>query len=206
MSSYDKTPIKERVMIWIVAIMMVVFTVVGFASMIIASLLPKTDSNKIANEKMMEDYKKQMEDQQKKIEQMQEERQKSLKPLPGYENQVGKFDAKSVTSLKVDVLQEGTGATVSADDTISANYTGWTADGKIFDSTNSKDGLVAAKFSLQQVIKGWRDGLAGRRVGGTYLLTIPADMAYGKEGAPSIAPNSPLKFVVSIVDLTQKQK
>lgn len=205
MSSYDKTPIKERVAIWIVAIMMVVFTVVGFASMIIASLLPKTDSNKIVNDKIMADYKEKLDKQRQMAEKMQEERQKSLKPLPGHENQVGKFDAKSVTSLKVDVLQEGTGATVSAGDTISANYTGWTADGKIFDSTNVGGNLEAAKFSLGQVIKGWQEGLTGRRVGGTYLLTIPADMAYGKEGTAGIAPNSPLKFVVSIVDLTQKQ-
>ena len=93
---------------------------------------------------------------------------------------------------------------MSSDSTLSANYTGWTPDGKIFDSTKSEDSAAKpVTFSLKGVIKGWSEGLSGKKVGGVYLLSIPANMAYGERGSTdgSIAPNTPLKFVVEIVKL-----
>lgn len=111
-----------------------------------------------------------------------------------------KFDAAKVKELKVEELQAGTGDVISESDTISANYTGWNAKGKIFDTTQrTKAGKPEpVEFPLSGVIPGWTKGLAGKKVGGIYLLTIPEDMAYGQQ-APSADIAGPLQFVVEIV-------
>jgi peptidylprolyl isomerase len=95
-------------------------------------------------------------------------------------------------------LKEGTGAVVGATDTVTANYIGVSCStGKMFDASYTRG--QPASFPLNQVIKGWTDGLPGMKVGGQRLLGIPADQAYGAEGRPpSIAPNEALWFVVEI--------
>lgn len=111
-----------------------------------------------------------------------------------------KFDPANVTELKVEELKAGTGDTVSESDTISANYTGWNASGIIFDSTKKSADTPATpiEFPLSGVIPGWTKGLAGKKVGGIYKLTIPSNMAYGDK-APSKDVAGPLAFVVEIV-------
>ena len=111
-----------------------------------------------------------------------------------------KFDATKVKELKVEELKAGNGDVVAETDTIKANYTGWNAKGVIFDSTKkSADApLAPIEFPLTGVIPGWTKGLSGKKVGGIYKLTIPADMAYGNQ-APSAEISGPLEFVVEII-------
>ncbi|WP_054011177.1 FKBP-type peptidyl-prolyl cis-trans isomerase [Arthrobacter sp. ERGS1:01] len=120
-----------------------------------------------------------------------------------------KFDAKGIPSisipkkdapadLAVQVLTEGKGAVLTASDSISALYTGWTwSDSKEFDSSFTKNAPVT--FSLSGVIPGWTMGLTGQKVGSTVLLTIPASLAYG-ETPDAGKPAGPLVFVVKIVE------
>lgn len=111
-----------------------------------------------------------------------------------------KFDAAKVKELKVEELKAGDGDVVAETDTIKANYTGWNAEGVIFDSTKkSADApLTPIEFPLTGVIPGWTKGLAGKKVGGIYKLTMPVDMAYGSQ-APSAETSGPLEFVVEIL-------
>lgn len=54
---------------------------------------------------------------------------------------------------------------------------------------------------LNRVIEGWKEGLAGQKVGSRVLLSIPAEKAYGEQGSPpDIGENEPLLFVVDILD------
>lgn len=97
-------------------------------------------------------------------------------------------------------LIRGDGAEVSADQTVTAHYTGWTLDGEVFDSSWERG--EPASFSLQQVIPGWTDGLSGQTVGSQVLLVIPAEQAYGAEaveGNPLAGED--LVFVVDILDV-----
>lgn len=96
--------------------------------------------------------------------------------------------------LKVTTLKEGDGATVKKTDTVTVNYAGATwSDGKQFDS--SYDRGEPATFGLNQVIKGWTQGLEGVKVGSTVLLTIPGKLAYdGSEGKPQ----GTLVFIVEV--------
>jgi cyclophilin family peptidyl-prolyl cis-trans isomerase len=111
--------------------------------------------------------------------------------------QVGTPPAKLVKrDLKV-----GTGEVVKPGATIVANYIGVACStGKIFDSS-WKSGQPAT-FSLNEVIKGWTDGIPGMKVGGSRLLGIPAAQGYAATGSPpDIGPNEPLWFVVDIVSI-----
>lgn len=121
-------------------------------------------------------------------------------PLPPGAPQVPVKVGPGPTELVVEDLKPGTGAEVTPGATVTANYIGVACStGKIFDSSYSRGEPVP--FSLNQVIKGWTDGLPGMKVGGQRLLGIPADQAYGAEGRPpNIGPNEPLWFVVEAVD------
>lgn len=97
-------------------------------------------------------------------------------------------------------LKLGTGATVGAQDTVTAHYIGVACStGKIFDSSYSRNQPIP--FALSGVIKGWTDGIPGMQVGGQRLLGIPPDQGYGAQGSPpDIAPGETLWFVVEIVE------
>jgi len=110
---------------------------------------------------------------------------------------------------KIDSLQKidtkpGTGTEVKAGDTVTVHYTGAVAkDGIIFQS--SLDTGQPATFGLDQVIKGWTEGIPGMKVGGTRRLLIPAELAYG--GSPpqgsGIPANADLVFDVDLIKIGQ---
>ncbi|AEG44974.1 FKBP-type peptidyl-prolyl cis-trans isomerase [Isoptericola variabilis] len=101
--------------------------------------------------------------------------------------------------LVVQTLIKGDGPEVTEEQSVIAHYTGWTLDGQVFDSSWERGSPTS--FSLQMVIPGWTQGIAGQTVGSQVLLVIPSDLAYGEQGTPdgSIPPNSPLVFVVDIL-------
>ncbi len=101
------------------------------------------------------------------------------------------------TELYTEDLITGTGATVNADDTVYVNYVGVTwSDGAQFDGNF---GATPADLSLNGVIEGWKQGLAGKTVGSRVLLVIPSELAYGEDAATSGAPEGALVFVVDIL-------
>lgn len=107
----------------------------------------------------------------------------------------------SVESLLSEDIEIGTGAEVKPGDTITAHYTGALCkNGIIFQS--SHDFGKPATFGLDQVIKGWTQGVPGMKVGGMRRLTIPSAMAYGSaRAAANIPPNSDLVFDIELVDI-----
>jgi FKBP-type peptidyl-prolyl cis-trans isomerase FkpA len=109
------------------------------------------------------------------------------------------------TSLQIEDLTVGTGATAAAGDTINVLYTGTFLDGKVFDAS-SLHGNSPFTFQLGagQVIKGWDQGLVGMKVGGKRRLTIPSALAYGAAGAGTIPPNTPLRFEVDLLSIAGK--
>nr|WP_202447797.1 FKBP-type peptidyl-prolyl cis-trans isomerase [Streptomyces sp. SID5468] len=94
---------------------------------------------------------------------------------------------------------EGTGPAVKASDTVVVNYKGLLWDGgKQFDSSYDRGQPLA--IGLGQVVKGWSQGLAGKKVGSRVLLVVPPELGYGAQGSPPAIPaNAPLVFVVDIL-------
>lgn len=178
---------SQRIGIWVIAVVMVVGTIGSFFVIVIANNNQATDTQK--QQQAQDDYLKQMKEAAAK-------NAEASKPLEGYAAEA--FDPASVTELKVETLVQGEGAEAKADSTVTANYFGWTADGKIFDSTNKNGTVKAIDFSLAQVIKGWTEGLTGVKAGSTVRLTIPTDKAYGSTAAQYGQPAGPLTFIVQL--------
>lgn len=103
------------------------------------------------------------------------------------------------TELVTQTLIKGDGPEVTADSTITAHYTGWTLDGKVFDS--SWENGTPMTIPLSNLIEGWKQGLTGQTVGSQVLLVVPASLAYG-EAASDSNPlgGQTLVFVLDVLD------
>jgi len=93
-------------------------------------------------------------------------------------------DAKKTASgLAYKVIKAGAGAKhPSASSTVTVHYTGWTTDGKMFDSSVARG--MPISFPLDGVIKGWTEGLQLMVQGEKTRFWIPQDLAYGGKQAP----------------------
>jgi FKBP-type peptidyl-prolyl cis-trans isomerase FkpA len=115
----------------------------------------------------------------------------------------------NITSLQISNGKVGTGAEATAGKTVSVHYTGWlydpkTADhhGTKFDSSKDRGDPFSFKLGAGQVIRGWDQGVAGMKIGGTRTLVIPSELGYGARGAGgAIPPNATLVFDVELLDV-----
>ncbi|MEP7119236.1 MAG: FKBP-type peptidyl-prolyl cis-trans isomerase [Acidobacteriota bacterium] len=112
-----------------------------------------------------------------------------------------------VSALTKDDKVAGTGAEARSGMSVSVHYTGWLYDpaaadkrGKKFDSSKDRNEPFEFPLGGGQVIAGWDQGVAGMKVGGTRILTIPSNMGYGARGAGGdIPPNAALVFEVELL-------
>jgi FKBP-type peptidyl-prolyl cis-trans isomerase len=106
---------------------------------------------------------------------------------------------KTSSGLASKVIEAGSGKThPSRTDRVTVEYTGWTTDGKMFDSSISTGKPVT--FSLDRVITGWTEGVQLMVAGETRRFWIPEALAYkGKEGRPQ----GTLVFDVKLISFTE---
>jgi FKBP-type peptidyl-prolyl cis-trans isomerase len=92
---------------------------------------------------------------------------------------------KTASGLAYKVLKKGTGKThPTAASKVEVHYTGWTTDGKMFDSSVTRGKSIT--FGLGQVIPGWTEGVQLMVEGEKARLWIPEELAYkGRPGAPA---------------------
>ncbi|HSM71404.1 MAG TPA: FKBP-type peptidyl-prolyl cis-trans isomerase [Anaerolineales bacterium] len=109
---------------------------------------------------------------------------------------------KTESGLEFIEMEEGTGAQAEAGKTVSVHYTGKFPDGRVFDSSYQRGAPLEFTLGEGRVIKGWDEGIALMKVGGTARLIIPPELAYGEHGAgDSIPPNATLMFDVELLDV-----
>ncbi|MEV8594238.1 FKBP-type peptidyl-prolyl cis-trans isomerase [Streptomyces sp. NPDC052012] len=109
-------------------------------------------------------------------------------------------DADAPKDLVANYVIEGDGEEVGAGDSVLVQYKGVLWDGgKEFDSTYKREQLTS--FSLQQVVKGWAQGLTGKKVGSRVLIVIPPKLGYGDNPpqGSEIKKDSTLVFSVDIL-------
>ncbi|MGM0543046.1 MAG: FKBP-type peptidyl-prolyl cis-trans isomerase [Pseudomonadota bacterium] len=103
------------------------------------------------------------------------------------------------SGLQYEVLESGDGASPGPQDTVEVNYEGTLLDGTVFDSSFERGESVS--FQVNQVIEGWQEALQAMSVGDSWMLYIPADLAYGESGQGPIGPNEVLTFRVELLDV-----
>ncbi len=117
---------------------------------------------------------------------------------------------RSESGLAWTVLQEGTGDThPSGADRVTVNYTGWTTDGRMFDSSTKRG--KPAQFAVNRVIKGWTEGLQLMVTGEKRRFWIPGELAYGEAKtndphARSGPPRGTLVFDVELISFEEAPK
>lgn len=110
----------------------------------------------------------------------------------------------TASGLQYKVITEGTGKQPKATDTVVVHYEGKLLDGKVFDSSYERQ--MPAQFQLNQVIKGWTEGLQLMKEGSKYEFYVPSELAYGAEGSQNIEPNSVLIFTVELLTEAQAKE
>jgi FKBP-type peptidyl-prolyl cis-trans isomerase FkpA len=121
----------------------------------------------------------------------------------------GATERTTVTQLIKQDTRVGTGAEATAGRTVVVHYTGWLYDesrtdhkGAKFDSSRDRNEPFPFTLGAGEVISGWDQGVAGMKVGGQRMLTIPPDMGYGARGAGGvIPPNATLLFDVELLEV-----
>lgn len=105
---------------------------------------------------------------------------------------------KSASGLASKVIKPGQGGDKpTADDAVEVHYTGWTTDGKMFDSSVQRGRTTS--FALKGVIKGWTEGVPLMTVGETRRFWIPSELAYGDKPTRPGAPAGMLVFDIELV-------
>ena len=103
--------------------------------------------------------------------------------------------------MQYEVIKQGTGAKPTATSKVKVHYHGTTPSGEVFDSSVQRGEPIT--FGLNQVIKGWTEGLQLMAVGSKYRLFIPQELAYGANPQPGsiIKPYMPLVFEVELLGI-----
>ena len=104
----------------------------------------------------------------------------------------------TASGLQYQILTEGKGASPKATDKVTVHYKGTLLDGTEFDSSYKHGAPVT--FPLDRVIKGWTEGVQLMKEGAKYRFYIPAELAYGEQGAGrAVGPNETLIFEVELI-------
>ena len=102
------------------------------------------------------------------------------------------------SGLQYQILREGNGRKPTATDQVECHYEGTLINGQVFDSSYRRG--ETATFGLNQVIKGWTEGLQLMQEGAKYRFFIPYNLAYGEQGTgQAIPPYTALIFDVELI-------
>ena len=160
--------------------------------------------NQFTDQEMQEIFKeiqadlqaKQMEQQAKQKDIAAAEIEKGAKFLA--ENKKNPEVKETASGLQYMVLQEGKGEHPTATSRVTVHYTGKLIDGTVFDSSVDRGEPIT--FGLNQVIRGWTEGLQLMTPGSKYRFFIPYNLAYGEQGAGGAIPGgATLIFDVELI-------
>lgn len=107
---------------------------------------------------------------------------------------------ETASGLQYQVLQKGQGSShPSASSSVKVHYHGLLLDGSVFDSSVERGEPIS--FPLNQVIKGWTEGVQLMVVGDKFKFFIPSELAYGNRSTGKITAGSLLIFEVELLEI-----
>lgn len=201
----SSTSPRQRVFIILIAAVMIVGTLGSFAVLVLATQQDQQSAQR-QQEAQAELEAIQAEYQQLVNAQAEQLSERYYEKFSKYEDVPAEFEIESVTELKTEDLETGSGATIDDQTAFGTYYIGWNPDGTVFDGSLEGDTLkppfvIEDGLASAGVIEGWKQGIVGMKIGGVRLLEIPSDLAYGEAGSgDSIPPNTPIKFVVMTIE------
>lgn len=104
---------------------------------------------------------------------------------------------KSATGLYYIIENEGAGEQPTSTDEVRVAYKGYYTNGNVFDQSPS-EGIT---FNLQQVIRGWTEGITYFKEGGSGMLLVPSHLGYGSEDYRGIPGGSVLIFEIDLIEV-----
>jgi FKBP-type peptidyl-prolyl cis-trans isomerase FkpA len=104
---------------------------------------------------------------------------------------------RSDTGLYFVITEPGTGAQPTATSNVTVAYKGYYTNGTVFDQSSA----AGIPFGLNQVIKGWTEGIQYFKTGGNGILLVPAHLAYGNYDYSGIPGGSVLIFDVKLISV-----
>jgi FKBP-type peptidyl-prolyl cis-trans isomerase FkpA len=104
---------------------------------------------------------------------------------------------KSTSGLYYVINEPGTGAQPTSTSNVKVAYKGYFTNGSVFDASSA----AGISFNLQQVIKGWTEGIAYFKEGGSGILIVPAHLGYGNNDYSTIPGGSVLIFEVNLISV-----
>jgi FKBP-type peptidyl-prolyl cis-trans isomerase FkpA len=104
---------------------------------------------------------------------------------------------KSDSGLYYVINDLGTGAKPTQTSNVTVAYKGYYSNGTVFDKS-SAEGI---SFGLQNVIKGWTEGIGYFKEGGSGILLVPAHLGYGNNDYHTIPGGSVLIFDVKLLSV-----
>lgn len=118
------------------------------------------------------------------------------------ENRADPEVVETDSGLQYRVIEEGSGQSPTADDTVKVHYRGTLIDGTEFDSSLARGEPV--EFPVGNVIEGWQEVLPMMKEGAKWKVYVPAELAYGERGAGSdIGPNATLIFDIELLEVKE---
>tara|TARA_B100000900_G_scaffold408162_1_gene421999 strand:+ start:425 stop:1204 length:780 start_codon:yes stop_codon:yes gene_type:complete len=123
------------------------------------------------------------------------------KPIVAFDV-AGKDTITTESGLKYIIIKKGEGVSPYASQFVSVDYTGYLADGTIFDSSIDRGEPIVFPVGVGKVITGWDEGIMLLNTGAKARLIIPSDLGYGEQGAGGIIPpNATLVFDVELLEI-----
>ena len=122
---------------------------------------------------------------------------------PSTSVELGK-EIKTESGLKYEIIKLGNGEKPEATDKVEVHYHGTLEDGTVFDSSVDRGETIT--FGLNQVIKGWTEGLQLMSEGAKYRFVIPHNLAYGAKSSATMPGYTTLIFEVELLEVVTKRR
>lgn len=121
--------------------------------------------------------------------------------IPPNETLTFDLELVDIPDIEMEILEEGEGEFPQVGDLITAHYRGTLEDGTEFDSSYDNGQPFQFVLGVGQVIPGWDMAFARLKPGGSAVLTVPPELAYGAQGRPGIPGGATLTFEVELLEV-----